>query len=94
MLKLNFRIRPYRNRDTSCCVMADAIPQVICFDMDTLERLPVPLVQTWSCLMAYVQCDDLVPRQQIFSGRPIRFCKALISLITSRIWSSHGRKPR
>lgn len=86
--KFNFRIHPYHNRDAVCSVVnAGSIPQVVCFDMNTLERLPVPLVRAWRCLKAYVHCDDLAPGQQIFSGRFIRFCKALISLIKSRIYS-------
>lgn len=91
MLRFNYRLRPYRNLDTCCYIVnAVGIPRVRCFDMETLERLPVPLVRAWSSLRTYVLSDEPESRQHMFSGRPIRFCKALISLIMSRVWSSHG----
>lgn len=88
MKKINFRIRAYQSKDTACSVInALRIPEVICIDMESAKALPVPLVCACLHLWNYVLCDALCERQQIFSGRSIRFCKALISLIKSRIYS-------
>lgn len=88
----NFRVRGYRDRDTACSIVnACGIPEVVCIDMDTAERRPVPLVCAYHHLWQYVVCDELGEAQQMFSGRPMRLCKALISLIKSRINPSHGR---
>lgn len=93
MKKFNTRLRRYRDRDTACALYMpaeDAVPEVICIDMKTARRLPVALSSAWRCLWQYVIWDDLATGQQIFSGRPRRFCNALISLIMSRIYSSQG----
>ena len=93
--KLNLRIRRYRDRDTACSIVnASGIPEVVCIDMTTAERVPVPLVSALRHLRHYILCDDLCVTQQMFSGRPARLCKALISLIMSRIYPSQGRLAR
>lgn len=82
------RIRPYNDRDAVCFICcAESIPEVKCLDMDTLEYLPVPLALVWHNLWQYVLCDELCSGQKMFSGRPMRFCKALISLIRALIYS-------
>ena len=87
-MKFNFRIHPYKDIDTTCAVIAASkVPVVVCIDMNTAKRIPVPLLCAWHHLWQYVLCNDPGETQQIFSGRPIRLCKALISLIRSRIYS-------
>lgn len=81
-MKFNFRIRPYKDRDFGCMLHnVEHIPRVACFDTTTWEKIPVPLVSAWQRLWTYVICDEEW-EQPIM---PVRFCKALIALMMTRI---------
>lgn len=92
MIRLNLQVSRYKERDSAChiCESALGIPNVLCLDMDTAEAYPVPLVSAFKYLWLYVRCDDLCDCHQAFLSKPMRLCKAVISLISSRIYYSQG----
>lgn len=99
--QLNFRIRPYVNRDCVYSVIRGSsplLPEVICFDMDTLECLPVPAVMVWRKLKPYIADDVRNDGLRVFSSvsgnglfaRLVRSCQVALVLLVSRMYSPYG----